>query len=166
MVNLDEIGAKLTAMRQPGQELSPFARAAIIGAVTAGTSQSAVALAFGISRAAVQLTLHQFESSTTVESRPRTGRPEVLTRREKRYIIQLAKRNPRLSTQMLTNTVDTRISRSTVRRVLRHHRIRKWRAQKRIPLTKDVVVARYKFACFWLENIEVLIRVSDSEAGP
>jgi transposase len=166
MINLDEIGAKLTAGRQSGQELSPFARAAIIGAVAAGANQSAVARAFGISRAAVQLTLERFESSTTVESRPRTGRPEVLTRREKRYIIQLAKRCPHLSTQLLTNTVNTRISRSTIRRVLRHHRMRKWRAQKRIPLTKAVAVARYEFACFWLGNIEVLIRVSDSEVSP
>ncbi|KAL2128190.1 hypothetical protein VTI74DRAFT_9538 [Chaetomium olivicolor] len=55
-------------------------------------------------------------------------------------------------------SVDARISQSTIRRVLRHYRMRKWRAQKRIPLTKEVAMARYKFACFWLENIEILIR--------
>ena len=97
MINLDHIGAKLTAGRKSGQELSPYARAAIVGAVGAGASQSAVARAFGISRAAVQLTLQRFESSTTLESKPRSGRPEVLSRREKRYILQLAKRYPRYS---------------------------------------------------------------------
>jgi transposase len=166
MFNLAELGAKLTVGRQPGQELSPAARAAIAGAVAAGASQTAVANAFSISRRAVQLSLQRFESSTTFESKPRTGRPEILTRREKRYIIQLAKRKPCLTTQLLTNIVDARISRSTVRRVLRHHRMRKWRAQKRIPLTKAVAMARYKFACLWLENLEVLMRVSDSEVYP
>jgi transposase len=96
-MKLDEIGAKLTAGRRSGRELSPFARAAIVGAVGAGASQSAVADAFGVSRATVQDTLHRFESSTTFTSKPRSGRPEILTRREKRYIIQLAKRKPRLS---------------------------------------------------------------------
>ena len=161
MTNLDKLGAKLTANRRPGQELSIFARAAIVGAIAAGASQAAVAHAFSVSRSTVQLTLQRFESSTTFESKPRTGRPELLTRREKRYIIQLAKRKPRLSTQLLTNTIDTRISQTTIRRVLRKHRMRKWRAQKRIPLTKEAAKARYQFACFWLERIEVLIRVSN-----
>ncbi|KAK4243595.1 hypothetical protein C7999DRAFT_44627 [Corynascus novoguineensis] len=125
-MKLDEIGARLTAGRQSGQELSPFSRTVIVGA-----SKSAVARMFGVSRAIVQV--------------PRTRRLEVLIRREKRYIIQLTKRKPRLLTQMLTNTLDTRISRSTIRR-------------KRILLTKAVAMARYQFACLWLENTEVLIR--------
>jgi transposase len=164
-MNLDELGAKLTAGRQSGQELSPFARAAIAGAVVAGASPAAVARAFRVSRATVQVTLQRFESSATFTSKPRTGRPKVLTRREKRYIIQLAKRKPQLSTQLLTDTLGTQISRSTVRRVLRQHRMRKWRAQKRIPLTKEAAMARYQFACLWLENIEALIRVSNSEVS-
>ncbi|KAK0725140.1 hypothetical protein B0H67DRAFT_482036 [Lasiosphaeris hirsuta] len=97
MINLDEVGSKLTAGRQKNEELSAFARAAIIGAVAARASQSAVARAFRVNRKAVQRAIQRFESSTTAESRPRTGRPEILTRREKRYIIHLAKRNPRLS---------------------------------------------------------------------
>ncbi|KAK3306973.1 uncharacterized protein B0T15DRAFT_528755 [Chaetomium strumarium] len=88
MVNLAEIGAKLTAGRQPSQELSPTARAAIIGAVAAGASQSAVARAFRIERTAVYRILQRFESSTTVKSKPQTGQPEILTCREKRYILR------------------------------------------------------------------------------
>jgi transposase len=166
MFNLAELGAKLTAGRQPGQELSPTARAAIAGAVAAGASQTAVADAFSISRRAVQLSLQRLESSTTFESKPRTGRPEILTRREKRYILQLAKRYPQYSLQMLTGTLDTRISRSTVRRVLREQRMRKWRAQKRIPLSKAVARDRYHFACDHLADDERLLRVSDLNINP
>ncbi|KAL2132929.1 hypothetical protein VTI74DRAFT_3150 [Chaetomium olivicolor] len=84
MFNLDELGSKLTAGRQKNRELSATARAAILGAVAAGASQAAVARAFGVSRYAVQRAIQRFGSSTTVESKPRTGRLEVLTRREKR----------------------------------------------------------------------------------
>ncbi|KAK4247890.1 hypothetical protein C7999DRAFT_40877 [Corynascus novoguineensis] len=147
MVNLDEIGAKLTAGRRHGQKLSSSARAVIVGAVAAGASQSAVARAFRVDRKAVQRALQRWESSSTFEAKPRSGWPE---------------RKPRLTTQILTNTVDARISRSTIRRVLRQHRIRKWRVQKRIPLTKTVAMARYKFACLWLENLEVLNRNNSS----
>lgn len=38
-------------------------------------------------------------------------------------------------------------------------RMRKWRAQKRIPLTKAVAIGRYYLACFWIENIEELLRL-------
>ncbi|KAL2200036.1 hypothetical protein P885DRAFT_58225 [Corynascus similis CBS 632.67] len=117
MISLDEIGAKLTADRQPGHELSPLARAAIAGAVAAGASQSAVARAFGVDRRAVQRTLQRFESSGTFEDRPRSGRPEVLTDRDKRHIVQVAKREPSLTTLRLTNTVAAQVSRSTFRTV-------------------------------------------------
>jgi hypothetical protein len=70
MFNLAELGAILTAGRQPGQELSPTARAAIAGAVAAGASQTAVADAFSISRRAVQLSLQRLESSTPLSLSP------------------------------------------------------------------------------------------------
>lgn len=60
--------------------------------------------------------------------------------------------------QALTETLDTRVSRSTVQRVLREHRMRKWRAQKRIPLTKANAIDRYYFACYWIENIEDVLQ--------
>jgi transposase len=124
MDKLHQIGAILTAGRRPSQELTQCARAAIIGAVAAGASKSAVAKAFGINRRTVQSTFQRFESSTTFQTKARTGRPKVLTAREKRYIIQLTKRFPRITLQLLTGTGDKRVSKSTVRRVLRERGIR------------------------------------------
>src|SRR6185295_10514263 len=51
VLNLTDLGRKLTAGRQKNQELSPTARTAICGAVAAGASQRAVATAFGVSHA-------------------------------------------------------------------------------------------------------------------
>ena len=99
MDNLQQFGAVLTAGRKPGQELSQYVRAAILGAVVAGASQTAVTKAFGIDRRTVRITIQRFKSSTNFRTRPRTGRLEKLTAREKRYIIQLTKHFPRISMQ-------------------------------------------------------------------
>ncbi|KAK0726141.1 hypothetical protein B0H67DRAFT_660303, partial [Lasiosphaeris hirsuta] len=121
IINLDRVGSKLTAGCKKNEELSAFTHTAIIGTVTAGVSQSAVARVFRVDRKVVQRAIQRFESLNTVESRPRTGRPEILARREQRHIIQLAKRNPHLLIYLFTNIVDTRVSRSTLHRVLRNH---------------------------------------------
>ncbi|KAK3897994.1 hypothetical protein C8A05DRAFT_19342 [Staphylotrichum tortipilum] len=94
MISPDELGSKLTAGREKNQELSEVARAAILGAVAAGATQAAVATAFGITSSTVSKIRQRFESSITVESKPRSGRQEVLAPRDKRHIVQAATRNP------------------------------------------------------------------------
>jgi len=160
VLNLTDLGRKLTAGRQKNQELSPTARAAICGAVAAGASQRAVATAFGVSHVLVANTIERFTTTASFDSKPRTGRPSALTRREKRYIVQLAKRDIRLTHKQLLKVLDRKVSCSTVRRALREHNYRKWRAMKRIPLTVSVAKDRYAFACYWSEHIEDLLRVS------
>lgn len=99
----------MTAVRKPGGEVSEIARAAMIAAVACGRSQEAVASAFGVTRSVVQREIQHFESSATLESKPRSGRRPVLTPQEKRYIIQTTRRKPQLTNAMLANTLDTPI---------------------------------------------------------
>lgn len=165
-LNLTDFGRVLTTGRQKNQELSPTTRAAICGAVAAGASQRAVATAFGVTHAVVANTIQRFKTTTSFDSKPRSGRPQVLTRREKRYIVQLAKRNARLTHKQLLKVLDRKVSSSTVRRALCQHKYRKWKAMKRIPLTADVARDRYAFACDALENIEDILRVSWSRDPP
>lgn len=73
VLDLNAVGLKLTAGRQKHGELSCLARAAIVAAVAAGTSQSAVARAFRVDRKAVQRALQSFESSDNMASKPRSG---------------------------------------------------------------------------------------------
>ncbi|KAK3897536.1 hypothetical protein C8A05DRAFT_19719, partial [Staphylotrichum tortipilum] len=163
MISLDELGSKLTAGRGKNQELSDAARAAILGAVAAGATQTAVATAFGITSSGVSKILQRFESSATVETKPRSGWPEVLTPRDKRHIVQTVTRNPRMSTSLLVKSASHGASRATIFRTLRANNLRKWRAKKRIPLEKDTAKARFEFACFWSRNIDVLLRVIFSD---
>jgi transposase len=156
MFNLAEIGRIATAGRHRNQELSPEARAAICGAAAAGASQRAIATAFGVSQAVITQTIQRLQETQSFKSKPRNGRPKVFSRRESRYIVQLAKRDARLTHKQLLKMIGAKASVTTVRRALRERNYRKWRAAKRIPLTKETAMARYDFARYWLGEIEEL----------
>lgn len=142
-LNLRDLGRKLTAGRQPNAELTAVARAAICGALAAGQSIRAVATAFSVSVATVAKSLELLEAPAPFESKPRAGRPQKLSRAEKRYIITLFKRNRRIAKSALCEAVGAHVSYDTIRRCLRAYKMRKWKAMKRIPLSKEVAIARY-----------------------
>ena len=136
-LNLADFAAKLVGNRARNEELSPVARAAICSAVACGKSYRAVADAFGVSVGAVQDSLRRWETQQSFDSKPRKGRPQKLSRSEKRYILTLLKRNRHLAKKALVAATESKVSYSTIRRCLRTHNLRKWKAQKRIPLSKE-----------------------------
>ena len=156
---LAEFCASLVANRQKNEELSPIARASICTLVAAGQSERSVAELFHVWPSAVHRVVEHWKKNHTFDSQTRNGRPEALTRREKRYIICMVKKNRRIAQKALINVLDRRISLSTIKRCLRAYNMRKWKAIKRIPLIKEVAKDRYNFACDWLENINEFLRV-------
>jgi transposase len=158
-LNLHEFAAELTANRCKNQELSPGLRAAICTLVAAGNSERSVAELFHVSRDAVTKAIKLWNTQRTFTIPTRKGRPPVLTQKEKRYIITLVKRNRDLAKKALIDATGKKVSYSTIKRCLRAYNLRKWRAKRRIPLTKEVAKDRYNFACDWLENIEEFLRV-------
>jgi len=125
-----------------------------------GASQRVVATAFGVSHVLVANTIERFTTTASFDSKPRTGWLSAFTWREKRYIVQLAKRDIRFTHKQLLKVLDRKVSCLIVRRVLREHNYWKWRVMKRIPLTVSVVKDRYVFVCYWSKYIEDLLRVS------
>ncbi|KAL1854366.1 hypothetical protein VTK73DRAFT_8762 [Phialemonium thermophilum] len=85
-LDLADFASQLTANRSEKGELSPSARTAICCAIACGRSEREVARLFGVSRGAVQSTLRNWTSQQSFNSKPRKGRPSVLTRREKRLL--------------------------------------------------------------------------------
>jgi transposase len=146
---LRKFGTVISGNRQKGEELTSEQRAAIASRVADGTKQSVVAREFNCSRGAVCRAVNRWINNQTFDSLPRNGRPEKLTHRERRYIKQLVRRRPKLAYKALVGHVDTKVSYSTIRRVLRQHNLRKWRSMKRIKLTKEGAREHLKFARFW-----------------
>jgi transposase len=86
-LELNEIGIILTADKPAKGQLSSHARAAVIGAVAGGKSQAEVARAFGVSKNTVSTTVRRFVEHRTLEDLPGRGRPSLLTKKDRRYLI-------------------------------------------------------------------------------
>jgi transposase len=161
----EDLISVLTANRGRKGHLSPICRAVICALVIYGQSIASVARDFHVSRATVRTTVEGCTTQRTFESAPRSGRPSVLTKKEKQYIFLLVKKDPRLAKKALVNATGKSVSYSTIRRCLRAHNIRKWRAQKRIPLTKEGAKDRFDFALDWKDKEEELMEVCSLEVA-
>lgn len=167
-LELRKFGTIISGNRRQNDELSSEQRAAIASRVASGETKSAVAREFKCSRGAVRRAVDRWITNQTFNSLPRTGRPQKLTHRERRYIIRLVRRRPKIAYKALVSEIDTKVSHRTIRRVLRQHNLRKWRSMKRIKLTKEGAKERLSFAKFWLspghsERLKQLLKASFSD---
>lgn len=117
-LDLEEFCTKVSAGRRPNGELSPTIRASICTLIATGRSAQAVAALFGVSRHAVKHAVERWNTAQTFESAPKPGRPQALTDAEKDMIIQ----NRHLTQKTLLNQVGGKVSKTTIKRVLRKHR--------------------------------------------
>nr|CAH7733055.1 unnamed protein product [Callosobruchus chinensis] len=104
----------------PRNELSAFDRTRIIALWQEGLSRHQIANRLNVVRSTISRTIRRYEEIGEVNSRPRTGRPTVSTRREDRYIAQLARREQSVTVPVLRSqfqrTFDRVISTATIRR--------------------------------------------------
>ncbi|KAM7196194.1 hypothetical protein V8F33_006306, partial [Rhypophila sp. PSN 637] len=117
-LKLDDFIHDLTANRGKNDELSPAARAAICTLVATGKSQRAVARQFHISDSPVRATIKHWKTYKSFDSKKRSGRKQVLTRAEKRYILLLIKKNQDLAKKALVGAMGKKVSYSTIKRCL------------------------------------------------
>ena len=73
-------GTEISGNRRPGAELSETARAGIIAASEAGVSKPEIAAEYRVNRSTVYNTINRWKNHHTLESLPRPGQPEKLTR--------------------------------------------------------------------------------------
>nr|CAH7718211.1 unnamed protein product [Callosobruchus chinensis] len=105
----------------PRNELSASDRTRIIALWQEGLSRHQIAYyRLNIVRSTVSRTIRRYEETGEVNSRPRTGQPTVSTRREGRYIAQLARRERSVAVPVLRSqfqrTLNRVISTATIRR--------------------------------------------------
>lgn len=77
----------------------------------------------------------------------------------------MVRRRPTIAYAALVHEPPTRVSRSTIQRLLRKLKIRKWVSRKRIVLTEETAKERLKMARFWTnrhhpEPLQALRQVS------
>jgi transposase len=156
---LRKFGDVISANRQANAELNSDTRAAILAQLDAGKSQRAVAEQFGVSRGAVTRTLSRYNENATIKSLPRDGHPRALDRRDKRLVCRIARRDFRSTNKELFSDTGAAVSPSTIKRTLRSENIRKWKAKKRIFLSKEAAKQRLQFTYDWKGRDEELVEV-------
>lgn len=118
-ITLEQIGATLAAGKGPTGTPSTHTRAAILVAVAAGAKQADVARAFGVSRKSVSTMIQRWVENGSFEDKPRSGRPSVVSEKDRRYLEQQQlKRNPKLTYGELAKGLESPPSQATLRRIL------------------------------------------------
>ena len=152
-------GTVISGNRRRNCELSKEARAAIVALAEAGTKKVQLARQFFCHPNTITRTLQRFQATESLASRLRKGRPPLLNAAQRRYILMLVKRNPRMAWKALICGAPVPVSQSTIRRVLGGHYRRKWKAVKRIAISKDLARERFSWARYWKTRKQELLTV-------
>lgn len=141
-----EFGREISGNRGGNCEFSSEARAAIVAARAAGKSREEVAEAFGTDRPETisEITSNAQQRKST-KTAFRKGTPRKLNQRAERQLVILARRNPRSTYSELKSELRTNVHVDTIKRTLHRNNLKKWRAAKRITLTKDDATDRLNF---------------------
>jgi transposase len=86
--------AEISGNRMPGGELSERQRDFILAQAEAGAATKEIANALRCTQRAVQKTIARWEATSSTTTRDRTGRPPILTRRDCRRLLRIAKKVP------------------------------------------------------------------------
>jgi transposase len=89
-------GQEISGNRRPKAELTPAARAALLAKHEASVLRAELAHEFDVHLSCIYKTIKRWSNHKTLESLPRSGRPEKLSRKEKRTAIQAARKMPKI----------------------------------------------------------------------
>jgi hypothetical protein len=124
-------GTEISGNRGQNEELSIEQRAGILTAVENGQSKASIARQFRCSRQAIYNTIKRWDEYKSIQSLPRSGEPPKLTRREKRHLLTLARRHPKLKYSEPKSRAEVNVHILTIKRYLRKYNIKKWARKKR-----------------------------------
>jgi transposase len=91
-----EFGTVISGNRGRNYELSGPAKATIYALAEASIPKVQIARQFSYHANTITRTIQRFQDLKIIVSRPRSRRPTKLNRAQRRYIIQLVKRNSRM----------------------------------------------------------------------
>lgn len=109
-------------MGRKGKESSEEERNLIIRLHNQCKSLNEISQQIGRPRSTVQSIINRFCVTKSVKNKPRSGRPEILSKQDKHYILREIKKNPKISAPKLSADLQQRgstVSASTVRNICR-----------------------------------------------
>ncbi|KAJ5628739.1 transcriptional regulator family: Helix-turn-helix and Homeodomain-like HTH [Penicillium lividum] len=116
---MPSLATEISQDRKKNSELSTKQRPAIIHARQEGVSATKLAQGFKCSRGTIYSMVKRFQETNGLESRSRSGRPEVISKRAQQYLHLKARRHPSWTDSELSAMLPESHARSTVKRVLK-----------------------------------------------
>lgn len=124
------------------KELTPYKRAQVITNSLCGLTPVQISRDLNIPDSTVRDTILNHVHQPSGVSKPRTGRPKCYTIRDERVLLRYARQLPFSTYDELLTETGLKISRTTVKTILRTNGISNWRAKKRPELTERHVAER------------------------
>jgi transposase len=141
---------EISGNRGAGDKLSSATRSSIISKHEAGVTNKDLAAEYGVHRNTISSTIKRWTDHHTLESLPRSGRPEITTRREKRMLVRMARRYPKIKYIMLMEEAGLlrghyTPSRRTITRLLKRAGLTNHRCAMRPKFNARVAALRLRF---------------------
>ena len=128
------------------KELSIETKGQIIGIADSGKSAQQIGSKLGIADTTVSYILRRFRMTGSNENRPRSGRPSLLTKRDKNHFERSIKLNRFTPLRQIINQIPLNISTDTARRALKERDMNQYQAAKK-PFLKPENVQKRKAWC-------------------
>ena len=128
------------------QELTPWQRSEIQTYRNVGLTNENIAQLTFCSPGTVATTLKLNTLRNDGKTRSRSGRPPALSRRNKRLILRIIRRNSKLTYAQLKIEANVDVHKNTLYRMLKEEGITNWLARKRPLITPEVAAKRLQWA--------------------
>ena len=135
----------ISGNRPHKSELTPYERGMIVGAQALSHTSAEIGKALNFTKSTVQTTIQRQSGRNNGLSKSRSGRPKVLSDRDRRYIIRHARANPRLTYAQLQLEAVVTCSKDTIYRALRLYGLTNWLDKKRPLLTPEAAYKRLEW---------------------
>jgi transposase len=126
----------------PNKELTPYQRGLINGAKAAGARVCDITKASSRSKSTVLYTLQQEAIRTNGESKPRSGCPPKFSERMQHNVIRHCRLNPKHTYAQVRHALNSKISTSSIKRILDTVGMANWKAKRRPELTPEAAEER------------------------
>lgn len=132
------------------KEISADERNIILKLRKEGKTYREIGQIVGRSHSSVQYVVESFNSTGSILSKSRSGRPRKLTEREERTILQAVKRNPRITASKISenikNSFDKDVHEDTVRKIIKRNGYRSHVARRKPYISEVNRKKRMEFA--------------------
>lgn len=132
--------------RIPLCEVSPNSRSRVVSARDYGAPWIAISEQENLPYSTCRTIFRNAPNQASCKSRPRNGRPPVITPRDGRALFRAIANNPKITAAKLRAEVLPTVSKITIYRYLKKSGIQKWRCKKRPFLDDERAAARLHWA--------------------